>query len=156
MGTHSFYFIGFATYESVSSIESQLPMYESKLEGYLNQASSFLGVAEDDLELDVLKFIGPAISAVTSFVSSLVFILIFIIFLFPAYKIFMARLEKNLNKNKFKELKNTLNEVEKMIQHYLTIKVIMGILTAAICAIICYAFGVDFIFILSVVAFFFL
>lgn len=84
------------------------------------------------------------ISAISSFTSMLVLIIVYAMFLIAEKSRFSSKLELAFPNNRALKTKNMLMNINKKIGDYLAIKTLINIILAIICFVILWAFGVEY------------
>ncbi|PIN68778.1 hypothetical protein COV93_08140 [Candidatus Woesearchaeota archaeon CG11_big_fil_rev_8_21_14_0_20_43_8] len=140
--------------------EKKLPDYQESLKESIQLFNDKTGI---NIELSSIKNIFSAdkiTKYVTTFVQGLLSLvgeffvaLMFTIFLLPFHNKTIDNLKKQLNRTKMKKFTSALSDIEKSIQNYLYIKILISLGTALVSAGILYLFRVDFVIILAVFIF---
>jgi len=90
----------------------------------------------------------------TSFIGNLLLVLLLLIFMLGEKVPMIARIAYTLSKERAGELQSIVNAIESRIQHYLFIKTLMSVATAALAALILFTGRVDFIIFSALLIFF--
>lgn len=94
------------------------------------------------------------LSAVSGFFTEFFLVLIFMFFLLPSHDITLNRICQDLTPQGRKKFSSTLEQIEKSIRSYLTIKTMTSLATAALSGIVMLAFGVKFTMLFMLLIFF--
>lgn len=94
------------------------------------------------------------LSAVSGFFTEFFLVLIFMFFLLPSHDITLNRICQDLTPQGRRKFSSTLNQIEKSIRSYLSIKTMTSLATAALSGIVMLAFGVKFTMLFMLLIFF--
>ena len=140
--------------------EKKLPDYQESLKesiqlfndktGINIELSSFKNIFSAD---KITKYVTTFVQGLLSLVGEFFVALMFTIFLLPFHNKTIDNLKKQLNRTKMKKFTSALSDIEKSIQNYLYIKILISLGTALVSAGILYLFRVDFVIILAVFIF---
>ncbi len=89
----------------------------------------------------------------TDLFKELFLIFLFLMFILPSFDIMKNRIEERLNKNEKEKFRKSINEIEKSIRTYLSVKSLISLGTALVSGIIMYFFNVEFLFMFMVMIF---
>lgn len=154
------FLIGLIFYVEIVKVDTKIVGYSQNINNFINYATSkFLAGSGGNIIKDLIdaqsatNFLKSGFNSFKSFITGVILVIIFTIFIVPSYMSFVNRLGNDLNTKEFRKLQITIFKVEKSIRDYLYIKLIIGIATAVVSGIIMLAFGIDFVFVLALTIF---
>ncbi|NKQ41817.1 MAG: AI-2E family transporter [Sulfurovum sp.] len=152
---------GYILSSSVDSFLSNMPIYQAKIIELIDLMSDYLNLSGVDISKPHLKSMldpGSILSFATLFLKSFTAILSksFIIFLGATFMLFeissfqtkVALLSQNSTKGE-----SLLNSFSNKLNHYLAIKTIISFITGLLIALGLFFLGIDFAFLLGLIAF---
>jgi len=99
------------------------------------------------------KEAGVLFSSTTNFFKELFLILLFLMFILPSFDIMKKRIESRLTKSEKSKFRTSLDEIEKSIRVYLSVKSLISLGTALVSGIVMYFFDVKYMFLFMVIFF---
>lgn len=159
----SIFLIGSFVSDETSQIESNTnETVNSTIVGIFSSTTFSLG----DDKFGASEFIDPQkisdtisgliqkiINSVTSILSELFLVTIFLLFLLPTHDLTVKRISKSLTDKEAVRFKLTLVQIEQSIRDYLSIKSIVSLATAVCTGVILFVFGVKFAVLFSIMVF---
>ena len=158
--------LGFLLQGKIAEINSALPGYE---EGIKESVSTFYSSGESisfgDKRLNLREFLGSeeigeyiikivstVVNSLLGLISGLFLVIIFLIFIVPSHDAIVENIGKAYARDK-KRFKTAAAKIEKAIQDYLRVKVLISLGTSIVSALILLFFGFDFIIVFALLFF---
>jgi AI-2 transport protein TqsA len=163
------FLFGLLIFTGASSFISDFPAYSAKITQIVKSMMASLKLPLLDVKqyianIDWEKIFNPAqITALvsgtmgdfTSFVSNLLLVLLLLMFMLGEKVPMVTRITRALSKERGEELQRIMATIDTRVQHYLFIKTLMSVATAALAALILLVGQVDFIIFSALLIFFF-
>jgi predicted PurR-regulated permease PerM len=165
----SLYLFGLLVFTGVSSFIDNFPAYNEKLTLLLKNMLISLKLPIIDVQKyiagidwgkafnssEIIAMVSGTIGNFTQFVGNLVLVLLLLLFMLGEKVSMVTRIALALSRERGEELQRIVTTIDTRVQHYLIIKTLMGLVTAALAALILLVGRVDFA-IFSALLFFFL
>ena len=151
-----FFLVGFISALFVEDTTEDLPE-ESKVQTFEETISSksFTFMNKNYELSNIIDFsqisnliqqsISKIVSAVSGFLTEFFLILVFMFFLLPSHDMTVQKIAQDLKPSTRKKFLSALEQIEKSIRSYLSIKALISLLTAITSGIVMYVFGVNFV-----------
>lgn len=157
------YLTGAVMYSSGVTLAKELPTYSGKLSTLLEEFQDWLNLPKTQLDplswiqtLDIGKvggFVLSSLGTFFSFLSNILLILIFLIFMLAGRGRLNVKLQSAYPAEGSRRLGHVLNKIEREIEKYLAFKTIICIVSGFVAWVIMAAFGVDFAGLFGIITF---
>jgi len=157
------YLTGAVMYSSGVTLAEELPTYGEKFSRLLGEAQDWLNMPKTQLDplgwiktLDIGKvggFVLSSLGTFFSFLSNILLILIFLIFMLAGRGRLNAKLIDAFPADHSRRLGHVLDKIEREIEKYLAFKTIICIVSGFVAWVIMAAFGVDFAGLFGIITF---
>jgi predicted PurR-regulated permease PerM len=162
------FLFGLLIFTGASSFIDNFPAYSAKITQIVKSMMASLKLPLLDVKqyianIDWEKTFNPAqITALvsgtmgnfTSFIGNLLLVLLLLMFMLGEKVPMITRIAHTLSKERAEELQSIVTAIETRIQHYLFIKTLLSLATAALAALILFVGRVDFIIFSALLVFF--
>lgn len=143
-----FWFVGRLVKSNLVEFAEVAPEYDEKIKNLSNELTDYLGteiVAEITAQLDLASYATKVLNSSISFVSALLVVLFYIIFLFLEQNIFSKKLDLIFTHRKNKvQFFQTMSRIDDSMKTYMAVKSFISLLVALCTYIVLISFGVDF------------
>jgi len=159
-------------YAASNSLISGLPRYEDKFNSLLTTVSQYIqnlanrwNITSANISISNITqilssgfislphLLTNTMNTLVSIIQNVFLIIIFLIFLLLEIDKLPLRLKKATTKMSKEQTLNILQNIEKQIQNYLTIRTLINLSAALLCMLWMYIFGVDFILVCGILLF---
>ena len=157
------YLLGVIFYSSGAAFADALPTYIQKLTGLLNEIKTELNLPQSSVDplawvkgLDINQvgsFFLSSVGTVVSFVSTLLLVLIFLVFMLAGRGKLNIKIKESFQAGQASQLNRIVDRIDSQIEKYLAIKTAMCALTGLLTLVVLLAFGVDFAVLFAFIAF---
>ncbi|MCB9370505.1 AI-2E family transporter [Candidatus Woesearchaeota archaeon] len=145
----------------ISTEETQNSLAQ-KLQEFSEQDFSFFGldinivnlIGKDKISSALSNILPSFLNSLTTVVSELFLVLLFLAFLLPSYDLSIARVCTELESRKSETFRNALLQIEESIRSYLGIKALVSLGTALGSGLVMFFFQVDYVLLFSLLTFF--
>ena len=163
------FLFGLLIYTGASSFIDDFPAYSEKISQLVKSVLASLKLPLLDVKqyianIDWEKAFDPAqitglvsgtLGNFTSFIGNLLLVLLLLMFMLGERVPMLTRIARTLSKERGEELQRIVGTIDTRVQHYLFIKTMMSLTTAALAALILLVGRVDFIIFSALLIFFF-
>jgi AI-2 transport protein TqsA len=164
----SLFLFGLLIFTGASSFINNFPAYSAKITQIVKGMMASLKlpllnvkqyIAKINWEktfnpVQITALVSGTMGDFTSFIGNLLLVLLLLMFMLGEKISMITRIARTLSKERAEELQNIVSTIETRIQHYLFIKTLMSLATAALAALILLVGGVDFIIFSALLIFF--
>ena len=128
--------------------------FESTKFTFMNEKYKLSNIIDFSRITELTRGTIPAlVTAVSSFFTEFFLVLIFMFFLIPSHDATVQKIAQDLNPSSKKKFLSALDQIEKSIRSYLSIKTITSLATAILSGIVMYIFGVKFVMLFMILIF---
>jgi AI-2 transport protein TqsA len=157
------YLIGVIMYSSGVTLAEELPLYSGKFSMLLEQIQTGLKLPKTQLDplgwiksLDIAKvggFVLSSLGTFFNFLSNILLILIFLIFMLAGRGRLNAKLKAAYPADRSRQLVHIMDKIERETEKYLALKTVICVVSGVVAWIIMAAFGVDFAALFGIITF---
>jgi AI-2 transport protein TqsA len=157
------YLLGLLFYSSGAAFAEELPKYTQKLTELLSEIRTELNLPPSAMDplawikgLDINKvgsFFLTSVGTAVSFVSTMLLVLIFLIFMLAGRGKLNDKIKQSFQAGQATQLNHIVDKIDSQIEKYLAIKTAMCALTGILTFIVLLAFGVDFAILFAFITF---
>ena len=156
------YLLGAVFYSSGKAFASEFPKYGAEFQGLLArlEASRFLGAHWNLTTLlgainaeKIASFTLSALGPFFSFLSTLLIVLVFLIFILAGRGRLAAKIERSFAPVHARKIAGVLENIDSQIEKYLAIKTVFCVLNGLIVGVVLTLFGVEFAVVFGFLAF---
>ncbi len=161
------YLVGVLIYSSLVSLSNNLPTYEQRVLGLLDDTVQLLHLPSDEVNRfmqnfrwsdhleagKVAQFIGASFGRFGEFIGNLFFVLLYMVYLLFERESFFNRVEKGFDPERAQRIKQIVTHINQQIANYLEIKTFVSFLTGGLITLVLFLFGVDFALFWGILAF---
>jgi AI-2 transport protein TqsA len=162
------YLFGLLFFTGVSSFIDNFPAYSEKISGMIKNMMVHLKLPIIDVQKymthidwdktfnpgQVTALVSGTMGSFTSFIGDLLLVLLLLMFMLGEKVPMAVRIARSLSPERGKELTSIVCSIDKRVQHYLFIKTLISLATAALAALILIVGRVDFIIFSALLVFF--
>jgi len=162
------FLLGLLIFNGVSSFVDHFPAYSEKIVRMVKTLSASLKLPVLDVEkyiahidwgktfdpAQITALVSGAIGDFTSFIGNLLLVLLLLMFMLSEKVPMVSRIAMALSKARGEELQRIVAAIDSKLRHYLFIKTLMGLVTAALAALILIVGRVDFVIFSALLIFF--
>ncbi|MCX6555772.1 MAG: AI-2E family transporter [Candidatus Aminicenantes bacterium] len=164
----SLYLLGLLIFTGVSSFIDNFPAYSDKITRMAKSLSDSLKLPIIDVKKyianinwektfdpeQITAMVSSTMGSFTSFIGNLLLVLLLLLFMLGEKIPMVTRVIKTLSRERGEELQRIETAINARVQHYLFVKTLMSLLTAALAALILLVGRVDFVIFCSLLIFF--
>ncbi len=125
-------------------------LYQGNIDSIVAQINQLTGInvsqtITDKLsDVEIAKMVNPILNSITGIMGNIMMVLFYLIFLFIEESNFKMKMHLIFsNPEKYTEIKVLLGNIEHSITHYIGLKTLISFISATICFITLFAFGVN-------------
>jgi len=164
----SLYLLGLLIFTGVSSFIDNFPAYSEKITRMARSLSDSLKLPIIDVKKyianinwektfdpeQITAMVSSTMGSFTSFIGNLLLVLLLLLFMLGEKIPMVTRVIKTLSRERGEELQRIETAINARVQHYLFVKTLMSLLTAALAALILLVGRIDFVIFCSLLIFF--
>lgn len=157
------YLTGVVMYSSGVTLANELPAYSGKLSTLLEEFQDWLNLPKTKLDpvtwiktLDIGKvggFVLTSLGTFFSFLSNILLILVFLVFMLAGRGKLNAKLKDAFSQDRSHRIGNVMDKIEREIEKYLALKTVICVISGIVAWIIMAGFGVDFAALFGIITF---
>lgn len=163
------YGFGLLVYTGAASFVQDFPRYGDRFAGLVQDVLTRLKIPQQDVQrytagVDWVKILNPnnltsvissTLGSFTSFVGSVVLIVLLLMFMLGGRVPVMTRVARELPLARIQQMDAIIRAINTKVQRYLLIKTLMSLVTAALAGFILFFGGIDFVVFSALLIFFF-
>jgi AI-2 transport protein TqsA len=108
---------------------------------------------KDNVIQNVGTYLPVVLSTLASFFSELMIVLLFLLFIMPSHDLFIREISHATPKKDRKRFRDMIYQIETSVREYVKIKSLISLLTAILCGILMFVFGVKYILLFMLLVF---
>jgi predicted PurR-regulated permease PerM len=125
-------------------------LYQGNIDSIVAQINQLTGmnvsqtITDKLSDVEIAKMVNPILNSVTGIMGNIMMVLFYLIFLFIEESNFKMKMHLIFsNPEKYTEIKVLLGNIEHSITHYIGLKTLISFISATVCFITLFAFGVN-------------